>query len=133
MNKEILYYNPKQKCVGVKRQLPVGGRAKGLVQILMGEKPKMEWKEAKATLVEGDKFDLEIAYALCVLEICAGSKRSRDKILKAHYGELLNTPAGYKTALISTILNSSHMTYEGLKKHIRDITSDKDWEVLSKM
>lgn len=149
IEKEILYYNPKQKAVGLVVQETVKKKltdeewkqvqsqcVKGELNTLKDLEQKLFTTKRKTAVVKtvpGDKFDLEVAYALCVAEICAGSKRKREKTFREHFGSLLDTPEGYKACVLSPILNSTGMSYEGLKKHIRDITSDKDWEVLSKM
>lgn len=128
--KEILYYNPNTNAVCVKKQLLVK-TAENIIKALRGEKVETEWKEASVRLTEDDRFDIEVAYALCVLEITNGSKRARDKHLDKRYGSLLKNTVGYKTALVTLMLNASGMTYDEYKKHIRDITVESDRETIA--
>lgn len=136
--KEILYFNKKTNSMGLKIVRPrVTAEMMVAVDLALlrfngdnkhwssEELEKMiqdvQVQECSCKLAEGDKFNLNVAYAVLFLNAFFGSRRKRENHLKAQYGELL-TSESYNMLVITYAMDILGMSYNEYVKHVKDIS-----------
>lgn len=130
VEKEILYNNPKKGTMTLK-QYKSAHQALILASFeamlandysmdIEKRAKELRYSEATIKLMQGDEFNLEVAYAMLYLELLLGSKRKREMYIKRQCGELL-TPENYNTLVIMLAMQNLRMTHSQYQEYVHSI------------